>query len=118
MNDTDSLWLVTTADPGGGPTHVGSAAFLRAVDEAEAVTEAAHLFLDETDHEVTTLSDVVVLGPFDDLPPRWRVVLGAEPVAREMWCCGGMPYMDRPGSSDDEHSATCAHAGPRAVSDR
>jgi len=106
------LWLVTTADPGGGPTQIGHAAFLEAPDEEEAITDAAHLFLDETDHDACTLSDVVVLGPFDELPPRWRIVLGAEPVPKRLWCCGGMPHMDRPGSTD-EHAANCKEANPR-----
>jgi hypothetical protein len=106
MTGEDRRWLVTTADPGLGPSACSHAAFVLAADEAEAVTEAAHLFLDETDHEVHTLGDVVVLGPFDELPARWRVVLGAEPVPEHLWCCGGMPFMDRPGTSD-EHAATC-----------
>lgn len=105
---TQRRWLVTTADPGGGPSCIGHAVFLEAVDEQEAVTEAAHIFLDETDHDATTIGEVVVL-PFDEMPPRWRVVLGAEAIPECFWCCGGMPYLDRPGSTDD-HAATCPNA--------
>jgi hypothetical protein len=102
----DRRWLVTTSDPGLGPGAIGHAAFVLASDEADAVTEAAHLFLDETGIATDELGDVVVLGPFDEPPPRWRVVLGAEPVPERFWCCGGMPFMDRPGTYD-EHTATC-----------
>jgi hypothetical protein len=106
----DRRWLVTTADPGGGPGHIGHAIFIEAPDEGAAVEIAAHVLLDETDHDATTLSDCVVI-PFDELPPRWRIVLGAEAVPEEFWCCGGMPFLDRPGS-EDEHSATCSGRAP------
>jgi hypothetical protein len=105
---SERLFLVTTADPGLGPEHVGSAVFLRAADEPAALAEAAHVLLDETDLDVSTLSDAVVIA-FDDLPDRWRFVIAGERVPDAFRCCGGSPYFDRPGT-EDEHAATCPEA--------